>query len=544
MDTKGYSKSGKVLLLGFVLFSLIIMWGVNSYFIEERKYIKREMELEAGKAVFSDTNAVNKILDDMHLNLLLQKKTLEEYLSNKELNSEDNIMKNSIYLEKENVSILDEAKLEKKDDIGNVLMYGKWDSASSDLKKEITGIFSFFKMQNIIQRELAEEINTVYYSKNKYVTYFPYIEIGEKTVDYKQIFSNVDSLIKRIQELDKTDPQFDPEEGWDRTSLDSAKNVLLTTAIPVVENDKIQGILTSTYNCKNLQEKTNTVMKNKDMYVIDASEQIVFSENMSSEGINSVAEVFQKKYGIKYYKNKFPLEYEVRNEKNHTLYITQLVKNNWYLVYVVNNNTVYYNGRIIFFNILMIIMLAGIIYYYTRFASLNKDDIENMIKNSKNDSMTDLLNHKHIIEILKKFVKNRRIKQIAVMMLDLDNFKAVNDNFGHAKGDEVIKACADVLKTIFNNEENIAGRYGGEEFMLIARRLSKESAIELADKIRIKINQGILDKTGLDITVSIGVYHLLKPSSQSAAELIELADQNLYLAKSSGKNQVIGSSNE
>ncbi|HNX96934.1 MAG TPA: diguanylate cyclase [Candidatus Aminicenantes bacterium] len=162
------------------------------------------------------------------------------------------------------------------------------------------------------------------------------------------------------------------------------------------------------------------------------------------------------------------------------------------------------------------------------------------------DGLTQLYNRRHIMEVYKQeFGKAVRYKSdLSLLMLDLDNFKKINDSHGHLTGDLVLKAVAVTLKASIRNID-LPGRYGGEEFLLILPETAKDSARVVAERVREQI-QGYPFKTmagdPLTITVSIGlccVSDLENPGNE--LELVKIADSRLYQAKRTGKNRVISS---
>ena len=124
---------------------------------------------------------------------------------------------------------------------------------------------------------------------------------------------------------------------------------------------------------------------------------------------------------------------------------------------------------------------------------------------------------------------------LACIIVDIDNFKCVNDNHGHQVGDRVLKEVAEVLKAIVRKTDLIC-RYGGEEFFILLPHTDVEQAERVAEKLRSKVES--TSATGISVTVSLGV-----SSSELDAEtpeaLIELADKALYAAKNTGRNQVV-----
>jgi len=124
---------------------------------------------------------------------------------------------------------------------------------------------------------------------------------------------------------------------------------------------------------------------------------------------------------------------------------------------------------------------------------------------------------------------------LSCLMADIDFFKSVNDRYGHATGDQVIKGIADVLKTC-TRDSDLVGRYGGEEFCVVFPDLDLKQAAQIAERIRHTIEKKPCG--GVEITASLGVSSL-EHNANNPDELINQADKALYAAKNSGRNRVI-----
>ncbi|GAU75844.1 GGDEF domain-containing protein [Fusibacter sp. 3D3] len=152
------------------------------------------------------------------------------------------------------------------------------------------------------------------------------------------------------------------------------------------------------------------------------------------------------------------------------------------------------------------------------------------------DSMTQLYNNAYIHDFISKSIEysfNRK-GHLCILILDIDDFKHINDTYGHLFGDEVIKAIANMLR-LHCREGDIVGRYGGEEFMVVMPNIYSDSTDKIADRFRLGVEELVFSKEVI-VTVSIGGACL---DGHTSLELIELADQNLYEAKRTGKNKVI-----
>lgn len=152
------------------------------------------------------------------------------------------------------------------------------------------------------------------------------------------------------------------------------------------------------------------------------------------------------------------------------------------------------------------------------------------------DSLTEISNRRHLIERFEEEF-SRAVRQgadIGCIIFDIDHFKAVNDRFGHAAGDEVLKEVARRIKTSVRNYDMV-GRWGGEEFIVIAPQTSLETTAGLAERIRNIVKAGPAADT--DVTVSAGVAVRIEGDS-SIDDIIKRADKGLYIAKNAGRDRV------
>ncbi len=152
------------------------------------------------------------------------------------------------------------------------------------------------------------------------------------------------------------------------------------------------------------------------------------------------------------------------------------------------------------------------------------------------DPMTGCLNRRAFHEVLKKSWLPNGTERLGLMMLDIDNFKSINDHNGHAAGDEVIMGVAKAIVTTLPESSSVC-RYGGEEFCVAMPGMRYEDAMEIAEKLREHVESGLFGDVAC--TISIGVSER-KFLAMDAQHLIDQADQCLYVAKRSGRNLVVG----
>ncbi|MBL9039078.1 MAG: GGDEF domain-containing protein [Archangium sp.] len=158
------------------------------------------------------------------------------------------------------------------------------------------------------------------------------------------------------------------------------------------------------------------------------------------------------------------------------------------------------------------------------------------------DVLTGLYNRAYLTEVLtKEFAfADRHGHALAVMLLDVDHFKRVNDTLGHSGGDAVLRALSDVLLKTIRIEDTL-GRYGGEEFLVVARELTPARAVAFAERLRKVVSKHDFVVAGqkVPVTLSIGVVTNKKAKFLDWRAMVDAADHALYEAKQNGRNQVM-----
>ncbi|MFL0804863.1 MAG: YfiR/HmsC family protein [Agarilytica sp.] len=157
------------------------------------------------------------------------------------------------------------------------------------------------------------------------------------------------------------------------------------------------------------------------------------------------------------------------------------------------------------------------------------------------DSMTKLFNRRHFLESAEnEFLRqHRKHTQSAMLMMDIDHFKKVNDTYGHAMGDVAIIAVADLLKSSLR-QYDLVGRLGGEEYAMMLVDCDVDKAADIAARLckEVEENDIVFDGNTINITISIGISPLLDDDTKVEQSLVR-ADQALYEAKESGRNRFV-----
>ncbi len=162
---------------------------------------------------------------------------------------------------------------------------------------------------------------------------------------------------------------------------------------------------------------------------------------------------------------------------------------------------------------------------------------KSLVELSIRDQLTGVYNRRHFISILNSELEYfKTYKQhFYLLMIDIDDFKQINDKHGHLFGDDVLRKVAQQL-VISTREHDIIARYGGEEFVAVISHLNPDDSLTISERIRSNISKLDL-RYNAKVTVSIGITSNIE--SDSIEEVIERADKMLYKAKHSGKNCVI-----
>jgi len=171
-----------------------------------------------------------------------------------------------------------------------------------------------------------------------------------------------------------------------------------------------------------------------------------------------------------------------------------------------------------------------------------RDDLEQSVNLAAKDGLTGLFNRRYFDVHIKQMVEkaNKDNIKLFLLMCDIDNFKHVNDTYGHQAGDKILTTTARILKNTFRVTDLIA-RFGGEEFVILLNDINIDQAVYTAERVKVKIEQmdfKIDTQTQpLKKTISIGVTEYKK--GESIEDFIERSDKAMYEAKTTGKNKVV-----
>ena len=168
-----------------------------------------------------------------------------------------------------------------------------------------------------------------------------------------------------------------------------------------------------------------------------------------------------------------------------------------------------------------------------------KEKVRLLEEKSNLDALTKAFNRRALENYLDRLTKKRNIKrELHLLMIDIDNFKQINDKYGHVAGDKILVFIAHTLKKTLRDGDKVF-RYGGEEFVVILNRIDTQNCIKIAERILnlISSNKLIYKNDTIQVTVSAGGTKFLPGDTPES--ILERADKALYEAKQAGKNKFI-----
>ena len=184
-------------------------------------------------------------------------------------------------------------------------------------------------------------------------------------------------------------------------------------------------------------------------------------------------------------------------------------------------------------------VLAGLFLVAAGMAARSRRQLAAAKQRAVTDGLTGVPNRRHVDEVIERLLADsRRTKRpLSAILFDLDRFKAINDNHGHAVGDQVLRATADAVRELLRGGDHVA-RFGGEEFIVLLPETNGADAVLVAEKMRTTIAGIELDALeGGFVTASFGVA-AYPDDGASSDELFSAADEALYRAKEAGRNRV------
>lgn len=391
---------------------------------------------------------------------------------------------------------------------------------------------------NIINNVLIEKIDNI--REHVLITVYAYINLSEIYLG----MNSYENIREYLIEIEKYKVYFNEDDYRD---IDIVKNII-DAEICIKEGKLVEAKEKLEYASKLLIEDYNTFLIDKEiMYSIayakfskangDYDGAIEILEKSIEESIERndmynrrrmieiVIEMAEGEGDIKLKDEylEYLSEWHIYNEsiiyRDYTYYIMESVENNNTLKREKEKKISAYR-----------LLIVGVIIFYISYRIIYRK-IKKMKYINSHDSLTSVYNRLQFDKDY-KLLLNKNIK-FAVIIIDVDNFKAINDNYGHCFGDLVLVNICRSIKGILYEDCSIY-RYGGEEFIILVKYKIKSESIILAENIRKSIKR-IVWENGLSTTISLGI----ATSEDEVGNVLEQADKNLYKAKKTGKDKTI-----
>lgn len=170
---------------------------------------------------------------------------------------------------------------------------------------------------------------------------------------------------------------------------------------------------------------------------------------------------------------------------------------------------------------------------------ISEDEVEQLKELALHDQLTNLPNRRKIESVIKNKIEDFRTLDIGygILFIDIDFFKKFNDDYGHNLGDEMLKVVANTLNQPIR-ETDIAGRWGGEEFIIILGGVNDKALKRIAETTRMLVENSVIRYEGKDISATVSIGGTLAKKNDDLQSIIKRADQFMYKSKNTGRNKV------
>jgi len=393
-------------------------------------------------------------------------------------------------------------------------------------KRELILALSLNEYFNKFYNSLTDVAWVYYTSENGFINLYPWVSSDEFT------FSET---IKSLPFYSSVTPKNDPLRRivWSPAYLDAGgKGIMITLSNPIYNGDDFVGavsvdfttrkfseMLKSEYSSFLIDNESSVIACNKkavnDQKILKLSDYITMPEKTLQEIDDAKGNSLQRVSNYLVYKSKIP-------------------DTSWTILLLLPINTAI-GGTLL--RTLPIVIISTLLLFAIKEAMKRREAEEQVRNAALTDPLTGLKNRRYLDAILEiEMERSDRYKQpLSIISLDLDHFKNVNDEWGHPVGDDVLKQIANLMKCIIRKSDALV-RLGGEEFMILLPQTSLLGARQLAEKIRVEIEQNNHPVAGKH-TASFGVAE--RSVGESYKSLYKKVDEALYRAKGRGRNQVV-----
>ncbi|HBE9435706.1 diguanylate kinase signaling protein [Clostridioides difficile] len=349
------------------------------------------------------------------------------------------------------------------------------------------------------------------------------IEISSRVKDYKKFVST-----DNYNDFEIMASIMQANAYIEKNNIQEAKN-LLEKADYIIKSDRTVHILDKDMyyymamgNLEYKNENYDSAIDNYKKSLDISTKRKLTQEKIKN--LNKILNIYEKQGNVEslneYQKmliNEYKENKSIRDSET-SFYIIDKVSNESELFEKTKKEIKYYK---ILFTVILIAVL-GSTFLYNRLKYFKAQNLH--------DGLTNVYNRKSFDIMYEKY--RAKDDNFALVMIDIDNFKLINDNYGHKFGDVVIKGITNTICVMLEQDDKVF-RYGGEEFSVLIRNKSGEEVADIVDNIRVAIANKKWNED-VTVTISAGVAHI-----SDSKDVLEEADKNLYKAKQLGRNKVV-----
>ena len=417
--------------------------------------------------------------------------------------------------------------------MGNITGIGEIPT-ETEKRNEIILALQYYQFFSKYYDEIKDFAWIYYISENDFLSLYPWVDSSDFA--YKKD-------LKQSPYYVLARPENNPSRAnvWTPVYMDQVgKGLMVTLSAPIYDVDEFKGVVSIDLTNSRMEE---LIESDYDGYLLDIQNGIIATDTAykcSEEPLNLKNVLKLSDSEMEKWKNA--RVNTLVSVKSYYIYKSDFQNAPWVLVMAVPKYRIIMDAFLFTIPVLLICLLLAYSVLQNRLLKRENDvrkKAEETIREiATTDQLTGLRN-RHYLEaaIQVEFSRAERYKQpLSIIMMDLDHFKRVNDSYGHPVGDEVLKQTAETAGKVIRKSD-IFVRFGGEEFIILLPKTDAEGAHELAEKIRIAMEEHEHEVAG-KVTASLGFtqWNVGEPIDY----LLKKVDDALYFAKSSGRNRVVG----
>jgi diguanylate cyclase (GGDEF)-like protein len=350
-------------------------------------------------------------------------------------------------------------------------------------------------------------------------------QLNHKQIRLQSLIEDAKKKRKIVEDISQTLVEKNAALDQIQITLEEKNNVLSQNISKLSDSKNQLQVMQSQMNIEHLKIAENKKYMSK--------------QNIQLE--SKIAELLMKEQTLKALNANIESKKEILKQQNTELFNKSKIINQ-------KAETINEQRTLLFVAVTAIIIISIFVYLAIRFGRMQKqtnDELnklnDQLYELATTDSMTQLFNRRHFIESAQRQITQMQRTRVsgAMLMIDIDDFKKVNDTFGHAMGDEVIVKVAAILK-INSRDYDLVGRVGGEEYAMLLSPCDFDKAHEIAERLRNKTEDLSIAHLNnpIKVTISVGLT-MIKKSDKDIDRTMHRADVSLYKAKKSGKNKVV-----